>query len=261
MKKITVIIPNYNRKINTKLIGVFSKFKNKINIYIIDDGSKNFFKIYNHNLLKKYKYIKYFSYKKNKGQSYACNFGIRKTKTKYIWFFDDDDFISVKTINKILLILEKNLEAILLPMMQIYKNKSVNLVDPSIRSHSFDDLRNNGQLVSTSCAIFKTKLIKKIKGWDRRLYGGTDTDLFLRFSKYGKFSFIKTYPVIINISQSNRLTNKVLRQQLAKIYFLKKHWKVLTIKRKLYYILTTVFFYPLFYGIKNQINYLKKNLS
>ena len=111
--------------------------------------------------------------------------------------------------------------------------------------------------MSTSCAIFKTELIKKIKGWDNNLYGGTDTDLFLRFAKYGEFSFIKTSPVIINISQPNRLTNKVFRQQLAKLYFLKKHWKVLTIKRKLYYILTAVFFYPLFYGIKNKISYLK----
>ena len=258
MKKITIIIPNYNRKINLKLIKTFLEFKNKINIYIIDDGSEKFFKDYNSKQLKKYTNIKYFSYKKNKGQSFACNVGIKNTRSKYIWFFDDDDNITINSINNVLLALEKNLDGLLLPMKQVYKNKTINLINPSVRSHSFDDLRNNGQLVSTSCAIFKTDLIKKIRGWDNNLYGGTDTDLFLRFAKYGKFSFIKTNPVIINISQPNRLTNKVFRQQLAKLYFLKKHWKVLTIKRKIYYILTAVFFYPLFYGIKNQINYLKK---
>ena len=66
MKKITIIIPNYNRKINLKLIKTFLEFKNKINIYIIDDGSEKFFKDYNSKQLKKYTNIKYFSYKKIK---------------------------------------------------------------------------------------------------------------------------------------------------------------------------------------------------
>ena len=259
MKKITIIIPTYNRKINIKLLRIFSNFENKINVYIIDDGSKKNFKDYNRKQVKKYKHIKYFSYNNNKGQSYACNVGIKKTKSQYIWFFDDDDIVTIKTIHQILFNLNKNIDGFLLPMKQVYNNKTVNLVYPSIRTHSFDDLRNNGQLVSTSCAIFKTNLIKKIKGWDNKLYGGTDTDLFLRFSMHGSFDFLITDPVIINISQPNRLTNKVFRQQFAKLYFLKKHWKILTIKRRLYYIFTGILFYPLFYRIKNIVNYLKNN--
>ena len=261
MKKITVVIPTYNRKINLNLIKIFLKFKNKIAINIIDDGSEKFFKNYNSLQLKKYTFIKYFSYSKNKGQSYACNVGIKHAKSKFIWFFDDDDIVSEKSIQLILKTLTNDIDGILLPMKQVYKNKILNIVYPSVRSHSFEDLRNNGQLVSTSCAIFKTKIIIKIKGCDNKLYGGTDTDLFLRFAKYGKFSFIKTKPVKINISQANRLTNKVFRQQLAKIYFLKKHWKILTNKRKLYYLITGFLFYPLFYGIKNEIIYLKKKFS
>jgi hypothetical protein len=42
-------------------------------------------------------------------------------------------------------------------------------------------------------------LIRKIGGWDNNLFGGTDTDLFLRFSKVGKFSFINTIPIKINL--------------------------------------------------------------
>ena len=104
-------------------------------------------------------------------------------------------------------------------MQQIYKNKIIKKAYPWKRNHDYDDLRNNGQLVSTSCAIFRTKIIKNIGGWDTKLLGGTDTDLFLRFSLKGKFQFLKSSPVIINLSQSNRLTNNVLRQQIAKIYF------------------------------------------
>lgn len=262
MKKIiTVIIPTYNRKLNFNLISEFYKFKKQIEVIIVDDGSNKLINFYNSKQIKNYSNFKYFHYVKNRGQSYACNYGIKKTNTKYIWFFDDDDLAKEKTIRSVLIKINDPIDGLLLPMKQIYKNKSVNLVYPSVRSHSYEDLKNNGQLVSTSCAIFKTELIKKIKGWDNNLYGGTDTDLFLRFSMHGKFSFVKTYPVIINISQPNRLTNKVFRQQLAKIYFLKKHWKVLSIKRKLYYVFSGILFYPLFYGIKNQIVYLKSKLG
>ncbi len=260
-KIITVIIPTYNRKLNFNLISKFYKFKKKIELIIVDDGSNQLIESFNSKKIKKYLEFKYLHYHKNRGQSFACNSGIKITNTKYVWFFDDDDNISIKTLDKILFSLKKNFDGLLLPMKQVYKNKLINLVYPSIRSHTFDDLRDNGQLVSTSCAIFKTKIIKKIKGWDIKLFGGTDTDLFLRFSKYGNFSFIDTNPVIINISKPNRLTNKVFRQQLAKIYFLKKHWKILTIKRILYYLITGLFFYPLFYGIRNKMKYLSKKRS
>ena len=36
-----------------------------------------------------------------------------------------------------------------------------------------------------------------------------------------KFSILKTYPVIVNFSAPDRVTNKFLRQQIAKIYFLR----------------------------------------
>ena len=138
----------------------------------------------------------------------------------------------------------------MLPRNDGFVTKTIN---PSVRPHSFQDLRNNGQLVNTSCAIFRTSIIKKINGWDNDLYGGTDTDLFLRFSKHGKFSFLKTSPIKVNVAVSNRLTNKVFRQQKAKVYFLLKHWNVLTVKRKFYYILSLFFFLPLFYTLKERL--------
>ena len=83
MKKISVVIPVYNRKINMRLVNIFYKFKKYLNVIIVEDGSRKEIILYNKKLLKKYSNVKYFSYKKNKGQSFACNFGIRKTKTKY----------------------------------------------------------------------------------------------------------------------------------------------------------------------------------
>jgi len=262
-KKITIIIPTYNRILkNNKSIKNFYFFTKKdLNIFIIEDGSSN--EIINNNIqfLKKFSKIKYFFYKKNKGQSYACNLGIKNAKTDYVWFFDDDDLVTSKTIKDVLNEIKLNYkDGYLLPMQQIYKNKILKEINPSIRRHDFNDLRNNGQLVSTSCSLFKLYLIRKIGGWDNNLFGGTDTDLFLRFSKVGKFSFINTTPIKINLSFSNRLTTMIMRQQRAKIFFLIKHWNSLTFKRKCYYLITLIFFFPALYKMKYKLNLFLSNL-
>lgn len=261
-KIITVIIPTYNRKIKIKTIINFLKYSNFIKIYIIEDGSAETIKNYNKRLIKKYSAIYYFSYKKNKGQSYACNIGLKNTTTNYVWFFDDDDFVSGNSIEKIIKEIQlKKGDGYLLPMRQIYNGVELSKANPSSRPHSFNDLRHNGQLVSTSCSIFKTNLINKIKGWDENLYGGTDTDLFLRFSRIGRFGFIRCNAVIVDIAQSGRLTNKVLRQLVAKINFLKKHWNCLSNKRRFYYLYSMFLLFPLFYGVKNYLKYISKKIK
>jgi glycosyltransferase involved in cell wall biosynthesis len=262
-KIITVIIPTYNRKIKTKTIVNFLKYNSFIKILIVEDGSVESVKNYNSRLAKKYPDIFYFSYKKNKGQSFACNLGIKYTTTSYVWFFDDDDLVHCNSIEKVIKEIQlKKSDGYLLPMHQIYNGVVVNKAFPSCRPHSFNDLRRNGQLVSTSCSIFKTNLIKKIKGWDEHLYGGTDTDLFLRFSKIGRFGFVDCNAVVVDISHPGRLTNKVFRQLGAKINFLKKHWSDLSYKRRFYYVYSMFLLLPLFYGIKNHIKYIyKKNLK
>ena len=63
-------------------------------------------------------------------------------------------------------------------MKQVYKNKTIKIVNPLKEDHKYEVLRNQQQKVSTSCAIFKRIKINKIKGWDEKLFGGTDTDLF-----------------------------------------------------------------------------------
>jgi glycosyltransferase involved in cell wall biosynthesis len=254
-KILSIIMPTYNReKLFIKTVLNFQKYKKFINIIIIEDGSDVNTVKKNRSAIKKFKNIKYFLLKKNSGQSYACNFGLKNCFTDYVWFFDDDDYVSKKSLKYILYNIRKNKNhSYLLPMSKVYNDIILEKIDPSIRKHDFDDLRNNGQLVNTSCAIFKTSHIKKIKGWDENLYGGTDTDLFLRFSKYNNFAFLNTDPVQVNISVGNRLTNKLFRQQTAKIYFLKKHWGILTIKRKFYYILNLFLLAPLIYSFKDRL--------
>ena len=50
-KKITIIIPTYNRQLNLNLISRFNKFKKKIEVIIVDDGSNTLITSYNSKLI------------------------------------------------------------------------------------------------------------------------------------------------------------------------------------------------------------------
>ena len=97
MKILTFIIPTRNRY--ESLSRIINEIKNlNIDIIIIDDNSNLNNKKKNYLLCKKFKKIKYFYLKKNFGQSFALNIGVKNCKTKYVWFFDDDDFVNKSSV-------------------------------------------------------------------------------------------------------------------------------------------------------------------
>ena len=254
-KILTLIIPTRNRfYFVKKIILEIKSLKKKLNIIIIDDCSDKLHRNNLSNFLKNYKSIKFIKLYSNRGQSYVCNLGLKLSKTKYVWFFDDDDFFKKKIVSKIISYLNKKKpDAILLPMKQIFKKKIIKKVFPKLNDHKFKSLKDRQQKVSTSCAIFERNKILKISGWDENLMGGTDTDLFLRFSQYNLFQIVNVDPIIVNFAAPFRVTNNFFRQQKAKIFFLKKHWQILTLKRKMYYIISFILCFPLLNNVKSQM--------
>ena len=248
---LTIIIPTKNRAYSLKkIISTLSKIK-EINIIVIDDGSNFENNNSNKRHLLKNSNIKYHHFKQSYGQSYACNKGLKLTNSDYVWFFDDDDFVSEISVRDVLKVIKnRNIEGLLLPMKIIFNNFTLKIVYPDSKMHNFNNLRSNGQSVNTSCAVFKTSVIKKINGWDNHLFSGTDTDIFLRFSRIAKFTCIKTRPVEVNFSNSDKVTFSFFRAQKGKIYFLFKHWKILTFKRRLYYFVSFFLFFPFLRIIK-----------
>ena len=259
MKKkiLTIIIPTKNRfLLLKKIILEIKDLINLIDIIIIDDCS-NKSERSKLEIFSKLKKIKFIKFNKNRGQSYACNYGLKNCLTDYVWFFDDDDFKKENLLKITKYLSNNNCDGILLPMKQVYKNKTIKIVNPLKEDHKYEVLRNQQQKVSTSCAIFKRIKINKIKGWDEKLFGGTDTDLFLRFSRKNNFEILKVKPIIVNFAAPGRVTNKFLRQQKAKIYFLIKHWKILTLKRKFYYIISFALCFPLLNKVKFKLKIAK----
>lgn len=106
-KLLSIIIPIHNSEENiNKLIKNINYLSNKkIEFIFIDDSSvdKSFKKIKK----KKNKNTLLIKLKKNMGVSYCRNLGIKKSRGKYIQFLDSDDTIDVKSVKKLLNILDK----------------------------------------------------------------------------------------------------------------------------------------------------------
>ena len=95
MKKISVIIPNYNRaKIVTKAIdSVLNQSYPNVETIIVDDGSSDGSFEYLKNKYKQHENVIILK-QNNNGVSSARNIGIKHAKGEWISFLDSDDFFS-----------------------------------------------------------------------------------------------------------------------------------------------------------------------
>jgi glycosyltransferase involved in cell wall biosynthesis len=105
MYKLSIIIPVYNTEkyvkrciesiLNSKLP---NEFKDKIELVVVNDGSKDNSENIINAIITRKKYgrnfdIQYYS-KKNGGLSDARNYGVERAKGEYITFVDSDDYVS-----------------------------------------------------------------------------------------------------------------------------------------------------------------------
>ena len=106
---VSIILPNYNSQNFIKftiqsIIG--QSFKNWELILVDDNSNAETKKIINQ--YKKYKKIKIYQLKKNKGAGYCRNFAIKKSKYKYLAFIDSDDIWKKDKLKKHLKFIEEN---------------------------------------------------------------------------------------------------------------------------------------------------------
>jgi len=90
--KVSIILPNYNssKTINETIISVLNQTYKNWELIIVDDNSEKTTK----SILSKYrkfKKIKIFYLKKNKGAAYCRNLAIKKSKSYYMAYIDSDD--------------------------------------------------------------------------------------------------------------------------------------------------------------------------
>ena len=106
---VSVVIPVYNtEKYLEKCVNsVLDQTYKNIEVILVDDGSKDKSGKICDSFAKIYENISVY-HTENKGQSYARNYGIKKSRGEYISFIDSDDYIAKDMIERLANGCEKN---------------------------------------------------------------------------------------------------------------------------------------------------------
>lgn len=181
MKKVSVVIPTYNRKefLEDAVESVKKQTYDNIEVIIVDGGSEDGTKEFLESIQDKE--TKVFIRKRPKGQANARNKGIEESDGEYILFLDDDDTLKPETVEKMVRTvqgLDQRCVGIYTgeeQFGQITKIKSIN----SGRCDKVTELS-----FGTSCTLFKSKLFNEIEGFKEDLKASEDLEFIIRvFSK------------------------------------------------------------------------------
>ena len=228
MNTFSVIIPTHNR--NSFLVRAIKKTlsqKQKPKEIIIIDDTKNFNakKIVN-SFKSRRVLIKYINSKFSSNALISRNMGAKKSKGKYIAFLDDDDFWDKKYLSSAKKLIDKNNYDLLLFNTFDYLNKGNKKKKNKIpKKFNIQDYLHYNPGVLCSNIIIKKSVFKKLKGYDWKISGSADKDLFLRYAlKYKNYHISDRYLVYLqNHSQQWSKMYKLILIQ--KILFFKKYLK------------------------------------
>lgn len=208
--KVTVLIPAYNEENNIEntLKNIKSQNYPNLEIIVIDDGSQD-----NTSKIAK-KYAKVYRFEKNRGKYFALNYGIKKSKGKFILIIDADTiFESKNAIKKMVenFYLDKKIAAVTSVIKVKNKNNIITYFQ-NIEYHYQNLIRFGlnslklGTIYIWGCAtMFRKDVLEKVKF--RKSYS-EDIDAIIRIQMKG-YKVIIDKDVIAYTIAPNNLKNFV----------------------------------------------------
>ena len=153
--KISIIMPNYNSidYLTSTIKSVLNQNFKSWELLIIDDNSnlktKKLLRTF-----KKYKKIKIFFLKKNRGTAYCRNFAIKKSKGNYLAFLDSDDIWNKNKLNLQYKFMTKNSHKFSYTCYKTFGVK-INYITPPLK-YDFNKFIHNTSIATSSMMILKT---------------------------------------------------------------------------------------------------------
>lgn len=223
MPAISVIIPAYNHEqyIEQTLNSVFSQTFTDYEIIVVNDGSPDC----TADRIKPYlskKNVRYFE-KKNGGQAAARNFGLRKAKGKYIAFLDDDDLWPADKLEwQFRYLSGSDLAAVggCCGFLEDGIKKTGKLSDQEeFLEHS--DFYHGNPFISPGQVLIKAGPLHKAGGFDSKIWGADDLDLWMRLSVEGKILKIPRNSLWYRKHSANASKNRIRMLENSKKVILK----------------------------------------
>ena len=198
-------------------------------VWIIDDCSSE--KIKN---FPKYPFkIKLLRNKINMGPSYSCNLAAKKSNAKFISILETDDLWKPKKLEKQLKLAKKEHLDFVYCNYLMNKKKNTQKFSNN-KKELFDLLLTNWSCPNPSTFFFKRKSFLKIKGFDQKMIGSHDYDLWIRMTQSNfKLNYVNEYLVTIEDYNPNQMSRDYKTRIRSINSFLEKYQHII-IKNKDY---------------------------
>ncbi len=176
-----MILPTYNREkeIFRAISSVLNQEFDDFEILIVDDertndGTEKVVESFQDER------IKYFVH--GTSVSEARNFGVEKSKGKYIAFIDSDDVWLPGNLGKKIRVLEENQRSFSVSYFEKINvgEKTKKVEKPFFEGESVKNSLLKGHTVPPTATVFENKVFDKIKGFDTDLSIWEDSDLIIR---------------------------------------------------------------------------------
>jgi len=230
MINFSVIIPTHNRNnfLIRALKSSLSQKKIPYEILVIDDCDNSETKKLVRNYERKHKNVS-IRYIKNKIKNNALisrNIGVNCAKGNFIAFLDDDDFwhknyLSDANNN----FRKRKIDIIVYNTINFFKKKKIKKNKNIPVIFRINDYLHYNPGIVCSNVIIKKKTFLDLKGYDLKISGGADKDLFIKsvLSKKKYFISNKSYVFLQNHSGQWSKNHKLILFQ--KVLFFKKYFK------------------------------------
>jgi teichuronic acid biosynthesis glycosyltransferase TuaG len=206
--EVDIILPNYNSAdfIDRTIKSVLNQSYTKWRLILVDDFSntetKNKIKRY-----EKFKKIKIYWLKKNKGAAYCRNFAIKNSNSNYIAFLDSDDIWGKNKLKEQIKFMKKNNYCFTCTNYKTIGLKQKVITPP--KKISFNKFIKNTS-IATSTMIVKRKISKGVRFIDTKIC----EDYFFKCQILKKIKFayclnryLTEYTIRKDSLQSNKIRN------------------------------------------------------
>lgn len=223
---VTVIITTYKRNVDviSKAVNsILNQTYKNLELIIVDDSPNDYIErinVKNYCTSIKDKRVKYIQNEKNSGACVSRNNGINNASGEYVCFLDDDDEYLPNKIEKMLPLLIKDQETVLVYCdIAMYKNKKYRKKYSEIqqpqKGYVYDKIMRVNFIGPTSIALMRMSTVKMAGCFDPQMEASQDWDLWIRISRLGKIDYVNE--VLFNYysdagASADRISNDTSRR-------------------------------------------------
>ncbi len=219
MFKISVIIPTYNRPLQTlsAINSVLAQTYKNYELIVVDDGSE---KLLDTSILQKHNNCRVLLLDKNYGVSTARNEGIKASNGNWIAFLDSDDIWHCDKLRQQVLYLKQNLECQIVQTQEqwIRHGKKVNQPKKWHKKQGWIfELSLQRCTISPSSVLIQRSLLDEVGWFNPNYLACEDYDLWLRITLIRPVGLVNKILMTKYGGASDQLSTSVQKQDIFRI--------------------------------------------